>query len=332
MPPVFESCQGDQKRMFHHPTGSCPVGVHLCISMLLGLALASPSYAACEDPATVVRNAESDIESFYLADAERYTDQAIEAFGCSPAADPLLLARLWQARGMVLYLQGNDATLELAASKALNAEGWNKNYGAKPQAVFDGASVGGSGGVRLKGAHANDWIAIDGRKNADTKSLTAGPHLLQVGRSDVAYYAKAINVLDGDTITIAVPEDLRPEAIPIEATVAVVESATPMTEATLKSSRNTRTYIAAGTGTGALAVGVVSIVSLVKAMGAYGDYTDEPYDNVAAAIYENEVKPPRSVAAISGGIAVGLAGTSAVLFATGGQPVAGGQIRFGWRF
>ena len=165
------------------------------------------AWAQCADPAELIASAENDIISFFLVDAEISLDEAVEAYACAPLAQPAELARLWQARGVIRLLQDEDATLELAASRALAPEVWNEDYGEKSHALWLTAKSDDQGTVRFKGLPKGHWIAVDGRTFNPKRLLSTGPHLFQIVDDEQPYYARAVNLAADAQIYVTIPTD-----------------------------------------------------------------------------------------------------------------------------
>jgi len=175
--------------------------------LMVPLLCAQAAWAQCPNPATLIASAENDIVSFFLVDAEISLDGAVDAYACAPLAQPDELARLWQARGVIRFLRDEDATLELAASRALAPELWNEDYGEKCHALWLDARSDEEGTVRFKGLPKGHWIAVDGRTFNPRQPLSAGPHLFQVVEGEQPYYARAVEVSRDAPVLVTIPSD-----------------------------------------------------------------------------------------------------------------------------
>lgn len=164
-----------------------------------------PALAQCGDPAALLTSAENDIVSFFLADAERTLDEAVEAFGCSTLAEPVELARLFQARGMVRVLRDEDGAPELAASRALAPELWNADYGEQSRALWSEAQLDGQGTLEVKGLPKGHGLAVDGQVVGDQRSFAVGPHLLQVLEGERPYYARTVSLGPDAPVVVSIP-------------------------------------------------------------------------------------------------------------------------------
>ncbi|NCG17895.1 MAG: hypothetical protein GWP91_02640 [Rhodobacterales bacterium] len=189
----------------------------------------TPAYAQeCDNPAQNIASAEADVVNFYLADATGYANAAVEGYGCSEVASTPDLARLMRVLAMLrLFNEDEDgAAVAFRTARALDADGWNNDYGEKAQGIFTSATVPkdeAPGIVTVKGL-SDGWLAVDGDVQASPVTLPAGLHLVQVGSGDLAFFARIIVVEAGKNVAVDVPEgsDLQPKVRTPRGTAAPV--------------------------------------------------------------------------------------------------------------
>ncbi len=176
----------------------------------------SPAHAGgCEDPKKTMLDAENEIVSFFLADAEKSLDATVRALSCSSKATDDFAARLMRAKGMLLFLRADSdgAGERFAAARTLDPDGWNPDFGVKAKELFDAATPvqGASSPLKLRNLGRNDWVAVDGMEVASPFKVEPGFHLIQVGDADgPSRFAQVLGVGVDEPIELTVPEPLAP--------------------------------------------------------------------------------------------------------------------------
>ncbi|MBT3222844.1 MAG: hypothetical protein HN348_27525 [Proteobacteria bacterium] len=192
------------------------MGIQLLIVGILGVGLAQE----CEDAGALIRRAERNVESYFLAEAESELRSAKAALACGPLIDRETLAKMWLAEGVLLALQENEEDAErsfLAASRTLPGT-WNDNYGPEMRKKYDIAVVEqvGEGQIRLRSVPKDSQVGVDGEIVDVPIRTLAGLHLVQVGQLESnAGFARVINLPPNEQLVLTVPvrregEDFEP--------------------------------------------------------------------------------------------------------------------------
>ena len=171
--------------------------------MGIWLLIAAAWGAPCADPAALVADAEQAVLEARWDDAWDLVDAVEDAFGCSPAASPELLARMWQAEGVLHASTGeaNAADDAFAAASRVDPDQWNPDYGPAMKALFD-ATAGRSPVpvvVELRPPLERFVGLVDGVVTTAPFSVPAGLHLIQVGPQDEPMrFAKVVFLPPGE--------------------------------------------------------------------------------------------------------------------------------------
>jgi hypothetical protein len=178
---------------------------------LLGLAHAQ---SPCPEPRPLLGSAENDALNYYLADAKAGLVQVVDAWACGPRATPAELGLYFRVRGLLAYLDADEALAKraFATAKAHGAT-FSPDYGTEVQALWDAAALpeGAPTELALKGRGDAEWLAIDGVDG--DPPVPQGYHLLQVGHGDRARAARVIDATGASlTVAFAVAPPPAPEA------------------------------------------------------------------------------------------------------------------------
>lgn len=186
-----------------------PVPPRLSTVALLGvMALpVSRGWAACPDAELHIADAERDVQAYYLSDAAQTLDAAVAGFACTGVAPPELVVRLLNARGVIALLQerSDDARAAFAAARAVDASAFDLDYGEDARAAWASAEQDAIGRLVVKGVPPESWVAVDGSRAAAEVELPVGPHLVQVGTEETAWYARVARVEVDATATLTAP-------------------------------------------------------------------------------------------------------------------------------
>jgi hypothetical protein len=201
------------------------MGIGLLIGALVGVSWAQE----CEDVAVLVAQAEGDVESFFLAEAESELNRAKIAYGCGPIADPEVLARLWQTEGVTRVMKGEEADSvgSFAASARVAPGVWNENYGPQMRKKYDlaVAEVGqGESQLRLRALPKGFQVVLDGQIAEAPYKTQSGLHLVQAGPPEAnAEWARVIDLPPEEQVVVLVDTGtLAVEGEPVE--VVIVKS------------------------------------------------------------------------------------------------------------
>ena len=239
------------------------MGFGVLIAILSGLAHAEEP---CEDPRILVNQAQGDVEGFFLAEAESEINRTKRAFGCSGLPNSDLLARMWQAEGVIQTMQGNAdvASLSFAAAERMAPGSWNENYGEEMKGVFALAAAkveSKPAQLRFKSLPKGSQVAIDGVVQEAPFNLDGGLHLVQVGPpNEVAEWARVIEVPAGEQMVILVD------------TQTVIEGNQPILPIVVKSYKGHPSRNIALIG---LASGLVAGAGFATAAVSHNNFMDE---------------------------------------------------------
>ncbi|MEZ4317333.1 MAG: hypothetical protein R3F61_07505 [Myxococcota bacterium] len=177
--------------------------------------LGTVAHAECPEVDTALRSAESDLLSFFLADAQRALGTAVDGMACGDPVTPVQVSRYFQAQAMIWSFEEDPrADRAFAASKLGDPEYFNGDYGAEYRARWESAASpsGASADLVLRGRGDGEDVWLDG---VVLKKLRApvGMHLVQVGEG-APRYARAIEVSEDGALTLSLP------AAPVTAPVA----------------------------------------------------------------------------------------------------------------
>lgn len=191
----------------------------LCASALMVFPLPSQGEVPdCPSLAGELLSAEDAITNFYLTDAEESLLGAVRALGCGPRVRTDDLARLWNAHGMIAHYQDDPrrAARAFRAARALAPEVWHADYGAKARVVWEAATAPPADDappeapratvtVELRNLAADEWVSLDGAAVEPPVTAAPGLHVLQVGHGDVSRFARVVDLIVGEPVTLVVP-------------------------------------------------------------------------------------------------------------------------------
>ncbi|MCB9679200.1 MAG: hypothetical protein H6737_29120 [Alphaproteobacteria bacterium] len=190
------------------------------------MAWAAPAVADCPDIDAQIRSAESDLLSYFLADAQKALGAAVEGMACGEPLSAEQVARYWQAQAMIWSFQEDErAASAFAASKARGADHFNDDYGSKYRAIWEAAAVpsGAANPLVVRGIGDDEKVWIDGVLAGDP-AASAGLHLVQIGGASPRF-ARAVEFPASGSLTLSVPAPTAPE--PVVAPVPVVVEPDP---------------------------------------------------------------------------------------------------------
>lgn len=172
---------------------------------LLHTALAASDAPPCPDLADAVGEYESAIAGGRRAEWDDRHAAAQAALSCGPAADPALLARLLNARG-VAYLglgRDSDAAWAFASSRGVRPDEWNPLFPADVRAVAAAAVLPAGEGLLLIEPAPDPVLRtlLDGVPTAFPAPVPLGFHVVQVldpTIGDVAIAGRTVLLTDPD--------------------------------------------------------------------------------------------------------------------------------------
>lgn len=158
------------------------------------------SHAACPDLEQAVASAESAVAELRIDDATSLLAEAERALECE-WADPLQLARLWNAEGVLAVYEGDEAAsgMSFAAARRVAPSMFGAHYGSKMKARWEAAEQPSTTGeVSLdeplpEGAEAR----VDGTPQGAPWQLATGLHVVQVGGVAAPSFGRVIEVQQG---------------------------------------------------------------------------------------------------------------------------------------
>ncbi len=214
----------------------------------------------------LVLRATSDIENYFLSEAEDELAEALVGLGCKHAADAELLGKLWQADGVLASLQGNPdrAALALSASARMLPDRWNVNFGTEAQKMYVYEPSVDTGILIVKGTRSKD-VLVDGVPTKVPTELEVGLHLVQVGTfpDDTEFGSEVIITKGAESVVMA------------RVTEAVAVAGLPVGP---PSDGSSRPFAVAGGGAAA-----VALTSFLMASSADKKFMDESDEAAAKA-------------------------------------------------
>lgn len=173
--------------------------------MLSSLLLAW-AWAECPDPTPLIRNAEEDAVSYFLADAESALAEAAGSFSCTQPS-PTVVARFFLVRAMIWKLQEDPRSEEaLHRAKQLDGAYFTASLGDEMKKAWEAVqveSIAPTIAVNLRGAKKNDTLWIDGTSlDAEGAATTPGIHLIQVQRNGSVVYGRIVDAPAGGPLEL----------------------------------------------------------------------------------------------------------------------------------
>ncbi len=183
----------------------------LVLGGLVLLSATSPAEAAahdCPDRALLLETAEDSLVSGRLDDSEQLEGEIESAFACGPPADPVNIARLFNVKGVRLFLQSDTtaSTESFAAAARISPNTWNTEYGAELRGVRDEAATaarGAGGTLSLEPDPGDFQPALDGVELALPTPAASGLHLIQVLDTDGrSLYGQVVYLPSGQDLLV----------------------------------------------------------------------------------------------------------------------------------
>jgi hypothetical protein len=226
---------------------------------VISLLLLASAHAACPDPTTALDAAEAAVVAGDLKRAEGANLDAMAAFGCGPAADPSMLARMWNAQGAALLIAGDSVSAHIAfrAAHRVAPGVWDARYGADMAAAakLAAAEATADGQLAWTGGPDDAQAFIDGQPATQPATVAGGLHVFQAAQGGATWFASNTYVPPGDLNTLELP-------FPFSSSVA--ENTEPK--------RRFPTLLVAGAA--GLALGGASVAGAVIQTGTMEDATE----------------------------------------------------------
>lgn len=217
---------------------SLSFSIVLAVCIPLGLPqVAQASDQTCTDPALPVGWAHDKLQDYFFAEFDQLHAEAIEAFGCSDPADPVLVARMMLLKAWrVSADKGSDAVDDylpyLLAARALAPDLWLEGPAPEVQERWEAGGDPGMGTVSLQGLPKGFGLIVNGAPFKGSE-LPATAHILQVvDKGGDVVWARMFRVQVEQETALIFPAELRPGKAggsPAVAGTAPVSSSGPRT-------------------------------------------------------------------------------------------------------
>jgi len=181
--------------------------------LLAGLVLAPTTALAqgvCPGREDALAALEEAVVTFDLDSVQGRIDEVVAAFDCGRAAQPEQMARLWNAEGSYLLLEGDPAAAEesFQAAKRVAPDLWTEAFGPKMRAAWDDTPDAVERGTIQVDPRLTWWVVlIDGEPTKIPAQVPTGLHIVQGGPSpDDVRFGKLVYVRPGG-IAVAVHDE-----------------------------------------------------------------------------------------------------------------------------
>lgn len=181
----------------------------------------SVAVADCPDLEGALLEAEEQVVTAQLSEAQQALARAEESFACGAIVSAGQIGRFWRAEGALLNARGRseEAALSFAAARRVAPESWTPRFDATVMSAYEAA-------IPLKGEpsllRVDPWTSayrafIDGRATSLPAAVSPGLHLVQVRAADgqQAVFARIVLTADGAPLTVR-------SALPVEAAEAAL--------------------------------------------------------------------------------------------------------------
>jgi len=183
--------------------------------------------AECPEVDAKLAAAESDLVSYFLADAQRALGEVVEGLGCGEPVSAEHLARYWQAQAMIWDFQEDPrADSAFVASKRRGTDFFNADYGAKSRAKWEAVELVETplNPVVVRGMASDDRVWVDGVEQSEPVAAP-GLHLIQVG-PELARFSRAVDMPLTGELVVSIPLAASPpEPVPVPLPAAPAPSA-----------------------------------------------------------------------------------------------------------
>jgi len=154
----------------------------------LGLLACTPAMAqgVCPGREDALAALEEAVVTVDLGAVQQRIDEVIAAFDCGKSATPEQLARLWNAEGAYLQLDGDPTAAEesFQAAKRVAPDQWTEAFGPRMREIWDDAPEATERGSISLDPRLSWWaVLVDGQPAKIPAEVPTGLHVVQGGPS-----------------------------------------------------------------------------------------------------------------------------------------------------